>query len=187
MELKHCRTKPLRTDEAFARLREHRTPDAERDLHRALTTQAEAVCIKTLGRLSSDVVSKAVSKGMMSAPAFRGESQYSTFFYRVVLRDCISAGQSERKDRLRNCSMDELPSSQTEELARVEPDLDSRILVNQLVSSLPPKDRRIFNLFLAGYTRSEIAEELQIPVKTLNTRFTRLCKTLRKRCNGHSK
>lgn len=138
-----------------------------------LLDPAYRLALRTLGHReeAEDAVQTALYKSWRALPRFRGEAQFSTWFYRILWRECT--------DRLRRPAP--LPTDQ--EIARADEahdperrweDVERRHLVARVLKRLPLPYRTALTLFyLEELSVKEIAEILKLPVGTVKTHLYR--------------
>jgi len=128
-------------------------------------------------REAEDVAQEAFVKAFRQIDQFRGDSGFYAWLYRIVINLCL--------DRMRRKSVSaELPlETQTLPMtASVSPDLDKRIVVEQILNSLTPPMRSALVLReVEGLEYAEIAVVLQIPVGTVRSRLNTAREQFRRR------
>ncbi len=108
-----------------------------------------------------------------SFDTFRGQSEISTWIYRVSLNTLLT---KVRKEKTR-VAMDHLDSAQ---LPPVVTGVDGDIeLLHIVIQSLKPADRAIVILYLEGYKNKEISHILNLTATNISTRLTRIRAELR--------
>jgi RNA polymerase sigma-70 factor, ECF subfamily len=111
---------------------------------------------------------------------FRGEAQFSTWLYRIVLHEVARAGRAKgvRAALLSLIGRPELPPIADEQLVRAE----ATIELQRLLDRMKPKQRQVFVLYeLEELSVEQIALVMACPVETVRSRlrharedFTRL-------------
>lgn len=109
-------------------------------------------------------------------PAYRGQSQASTFIYRVAHNTALTWRRSYRNyarrlDRLETIAADELAPADGEADAREREALAN---IYEAIRRLPPLDRSLVLLHLDGLTYAEIAEIHGLTESNVGVRLLRL-------------
>lgn len=122
-----------------------------------------------------DVFQDVVLQLWKSFDTFRGDSQISTWIYKVSLNTILARGRREERIILTE-SMDDadLPLSN----ARADDDVE---LLNQLIQVLKDQDKAIVILYLDGYKNKEIAQILDVTATNVSTRLNRVRTELKAR------
>lgn len=148
-------------------------PQAFGRLVQPLLDQAYRLALRALGHRqeAEDAVQTALYKSWQALPRFRGDARFSTWFYRILWREC--------SDRLRRPP----PRPVDPETARGDgahdperrwEDVEQRHLVAQVLERLPPPYRTALTLFyLEEFSVKEMAEILHLPVGTVKTHLYR--------------
>lgn len=110
-----------------------------------------------------------------SFDSFRGESQISTWIYRVSLNTLLS---KVRQDK--NRIVTEPLSVEVQHIPHALADGD-RELLNMVLQSLKDVDKAIVILFLEGYKNKEISKMLDITPSNVSSRLNRVKDTLKAR------
>lgn len=146
-------------------------------LSKALFAYAEGITIKTLGRRDDDLTGQIVTRALLAEPSFEGRSKFTTWFYRLAFRECIS---HVRRIRTRKeCVFDESMSLEDDFYSSV-PEIHSAILVKELLASLSERDAGIMRAKMGGYTTKEIAESTGLRTEGVRKRWRVLKLRLRK-------
>jgi len=136
---------------------------------------------------AQDVAQEAFVRVFQSLPAFRGQSAFYTWMFRIVVNLAMDR-QRQRGVRARALGGEAVPE---EEWQRTLPDpaagpdaratrAEERELVRRALDSLPPNHRTIIMLSdIEGLTYREIAEVLKIPLGTVMSRLFNARKRLR--------
>src|SRR5690606_22106173 len=99
---------------------------------------------------------------------FRGESEISTWIYRVSFNTIINKIRREKKSiTAEPITKSHLYISQAKADDHVE-------LLSMLIQSLKEIDKAIVILYLEGYRNKEIAEILKLSATNVTTRFNRI-------------
>lgn len=106
-------------------------------------------------------------------------SSISSYLYQAVRNRCLN---QIRKNQTKRKHLDlyqaEQESSEDLEARIMETELEHQIF--KIVESLPPQCRKIFTLSrVNGFSNAEIAEQLQISKRTVETQISTALKTLR--------
>lgn len=129
-----------------------------------------------------DVVQEAYLRAWKSIKRFRGDSQFSTWMYRITANAAHTATQKRRRQR--TATLDEVAEpADTRFEAQPDAVVESAAGLAQLseaVDELPPKLRSIVILKdVYGLSHEDIAEELGISVTAAKVRLHRGRKKLR--------
>jgi RNA polymerase sigma-70 factor (ECF subfamily) len=122
-------------------------------------------------------------------PGFRGESQLSTWIYRITYNVC--AAELERaRHRVDFVSIDGKEDEEGPHLelrdARQDPEemlsrIDFKWTVQSLMDRLPPRYKMILTLcYLKGMSYEEIGKVMELPMGTVKTHLHRAKRALRK-------
>jgi RNA polymerase sigma-70 factor, ECF subfamily len=103
-----------------------------------------------------------------SFDTFRGESEISTWIYRVSLNTLLA---KVRKERSQIVTEPLLISDQSTPMAMAD---DDREILNIVVRSLKDVDKAIVILFLEGYKNKEISKMLDLTATNVSTRLNRV-------------
>jgi RNA polymerase sigma-70 factor (ECF subfamily) len=136
------------------------------ELFRSHGGRMKSVAMNLLGNTSEaeDAVQEAFLKLYRSLASFKGESQLSTWLYRILVNTCYDIGR-RRKRRPE-------PAPATDEQRRPDPpapahDHALRLTIERALERLPELQRSVFVLFeVEGFKHREIAEILEIPEGT---------------------
>ncbi|MFT7580912.1 MAG: RNA polymerase sigma-70 factor (ECF subfamily) [Myxococcota bacterium] len=108
---------------------------------------------------------------------FRGDSELSTWLYRIAARVSAKAWRKQKRHRRRISALTESLTARPTESLRPDDALAARqtlALVDAVVASLKPIHRDVWLLSAAeGLTLSEIAEVLEVRVGTVRSRLTK--------------
>ncbi|MBW3622275.1 MAG: sigma-70 family RNA polymerase sigma factor [Armatimonadetes bacterium] len=129
---------------------------------------------------AEDLAQEAFIRMVGSLPAWRGDSSFSTWVYRVTLNVCLT---SRKKRREATVDISEIP------LADEQPDPEAQALICGFQETIREEVRRLPTAFREAVTLrlseelsyAEIAEVLGIPLNTALTRVHRGMKRLRER------
>ncbi len=115
-----------------------------------------------------------------SVDSFRGESEISTWIYRVSFNTILSKIRKDRKS-VTSESIDKPHFYISESKAD-----DNVELISIFIQSLKDIDKAIVVLYLEGYRSKEIAEILRISPTNVATRFNRIKSLLKMKYNNKS-
>jgi RNA polymerase sigma-70 factor, ECF subfamily len=123
---------------------------------------------------ASDVTQQVFLKLMTSINDFRGDAEFSTWLYRLVVNACMDAGRRRKWDALSadrsHLEMFAGPASQEEDYARAQT-ADS---VRAAVSALPPKFRMAVLLrYFEDLSYEQMAKALHCSMGTVASRLSR--------------
>lgn len=115
-----------------------------------------------------------------SLPAFRGESKFTTWMYRVALNTAIAG---LRKKRRRGVLIP-LEDSHTGRVEQADPDehrpRDTVAELHAAIQALTPVEKAIVTLYLENKSYQEMEEVLGINEGTLRVKMTRIKDKLKK-------
>jgi RNA polymerase sigma-70 factor (ECF subfamily) len=124
---------------------------------------------------ADDLFQEIMTRVWDNLPGFRGESQPSTWLYRIAVNSALLYRRKER------------PSAPLEEVADTGPsppeELEKRERVAALrgaIAKLPEQERLIATLLLEGLSYKEIAEIAGITVNYVGVKVTRIKQALEK-------
>jgi RNA polymerase sigma-70 factor (ECF subfamily) len=129
---------------------------------------------------AADAAQDAFVRAWTGLPEFRGESQFRTWLYRIIVNLCINRSPRLRKDldALTHDEFPELPSPDT-----VVPRVEQRELheiIHHEVERLPEQYRLLISLrYQHGLPYEEIASLLDLPLGTVKTGLFRAKERLR--------
>ena len=112
-----------------------------------------------------------------SFDTFRGESQLSTWIYRVSLNTLLTKVRNER-----NKVIAEPISDQVAPMMMAD---DDRELLGMVLQSLKDVDKAIVILYLEGYKNKEISQMLDITPTNISTRLNRVRTELKAKFKNH--
>jgi RNA polymerase sigma-70 factor (ECF subfamily) len=134
---------------------------------------------------ASDVTQHVFLKLMTSIHQFRGDAEFSTWLYRLVVNACMDAGRRRKADAVisNRSRLEEFatPGSQEEDYAR------SQIAnsVRSAVSALPAKFRiAVLLRYFDDLSYEQMAEALHCSMGTVASRLSRGHKILAERLKG---
>jgi RNA polymerase sigma-70 factor, ECF subfamily len=137
--------------------------------------------------VASDVTQQVFLKLIASIPQFRGDAEFSTWLYRLVVNACMDAERSRRSDAvmLDRSRMEAFaaPGSQEQEYERAKI-VDS---VRAAVSALPPKFRvAVLLRYFEDLSYEQMAKALHCSIGTVGSRLSRGHKLLAERLRSLS-
>mgnify|MGYP000869686936 CR=1 FL=1 len=114
-------------------------------------------------------------------PAFRNESKFSTWLYRICLNTVFSSLRKKTKLQYK----DELPDTQLLTPAPLEN--EDSLALHQAIRQLTDVDRALILLHLEGYNNGEIAQVMGISANSLGVKLHRIRQRLANllNTNGH--
>jgi RNA polymerase sigma-70 factor, ECF subfamily len=134
--------------------------------------------------VASDVTQQVFLKLMTSMSQFRGDAEFSTWLYRLVVNACMDAARRRKWDVVRDRSHLEMiagAASQEEDYAREQ----MASSVRAAVSALPPKFRMAVLLrYFEDLSYEQMAEALHCSMGTVASRLSRGHKMLAERLKG---
>jgi len=142
--------------------------------------RAYALALRILrsGPDAEEVAQDAFVRAWTSLPAFRGESSFATWVYRIVARRAFDRAQVLKNRRARERAEETLPEHAAPEGA----DDDSRraALLQRLVGGLTPAQRAAVTMFYyEGRSVEQVASQLGMPENTVKTHLLRARAALR--------
>jgi RNA polymerase sigma-70 factor (ECF subfamily) len=134
---------------------------------------------------ASDVTQQVFLKLMTSIGDFRGDAEFSTWLYRLVVNACMDAGRRRKWDAVSadrsHLEMFAGPASQEDDYARAQT-ADS---VRAAVSALPPKFRiAVLLRYFDDLSYEQMAKALHCSMGTVASRLSRGHRMLADRLKG---
>jgi len=136
---------------------------------------------------ASDVTQQVFLKLMTSMDQFRGEAEFSTWLYRLVVNACMDAARRRKSDVLMSDRSQLLentlagPASQEQDYARAQ----MASSVRAAVSALPPKFRiAVLLRYFEDLSYEQMARALHCSMGTVASRLSRGHKMLAERLKG---
>lgn len=162
--------------------------DAAAKLYKALQEQAHNVAIhhldwKQVAVLECDIVHRA----MMALKDFRGQSRVSTWFYRLAVNEANRALRDQVNDRehlVPLTTSDDEGEEQERQIEAKRIDHDAIIDLKRLRRRLPPNQAVVVALEQQGFSLSEIAQKMGVPLGTIRGRYRLLKKRVQKTAPG---
>jgi RNA polymerase sigma-70 factor (ECF subfamily) len=162
--------------------------DAFRALYEAYKDQVYSIALYFFhgdAAVASDVTQQVFLKLMTSIRQFRGDAEFSTWLYRLVVNACMDAARSRKSDTVPSdrSRMEAFaaPGSQEEDYARSE----MANSVRAAVSALPPKFRiAVLLRYFEDLSYEQMAKALHCSMGTVASRLSRGHKILGERLQG---
>ena len=126
-----------------------------------------------------DVFQDIVLQLWKSFESFRGDSQLSTWIYRVSLNTILTKIRNE-KNRVPTESIDYVEPIFSN--AKADGDLE---LLTTVIQSLKGLDKAIVILYLEGYKNKEISQILNVTATNVSTRLNRVKTELKEKFKKH--
>jgi RNA polymerase sigma-70 factor (ECF subfamily) len=135
--------------------------------------------------VASDVTQQIFLKLITSIGDFRGDAEFSTWLYRLVVNACMDAGRHRKAEAVTTDQFDvemfAAPASQEEDYARTE----RATSVRAAVSGLPPKFRiAVLLRYFEDLSYEEMAKALHCSMGTVASRLSRGHRMLAERLKG---
>jgi RNA polymerase sigma-70 factor, ECF subfamily len=162
--------------------------EAFRALYEAYKDKVYSICLYYFhgdASAASDAAQQVFLKLIAGIARFRGESEFSTWLYRLVVNTCTD-GSRASKARARRAQVAELdrfpaPESQEDEFARTQ---EAR-RVQAALSTLPPKFRLpILLRYFEDLSYEQMAQALHCSMGTVASRLNRGHKLLARKLEG---
>jgi RNA polymerase sigma-70 factor (ECF subfamily) len=136
---------------------------------------------------ASDVTQQVFLKLMTSISRFRGDAEFSTWLYRLVVNACTDVARSRKSDAVASvpAGMEGLggPPSQEDDYVRAQMVKS----VRAAVSALPPKFRiAVLLRYFEDLSYEQMAEALSCSMGTVASRLSRGHKILAERLKGEA-
>ncbi|MBV8730945.1 MAG: RNA polymerase sigma factor [Acidobacteriia bacterium] len=132
---------------------------------------------------ASDATQQVFLKLMTSIQQFRGEAEFSTWLYRLVVNVCVDAARSRKSEPVISGGLDtfSVPGSQEDDYQRSE----TARSVQMAVSALPPKFRiAVLMRYFDDLSYEQMASALRCSMGTVASRLSRGHKMLAERLKG---
>ncbi len=132
---------------------------------------------------AEDLAQEAFVRAWQALPAFRAESRFSTWLYRIVVNLCYNRHPRLKRD-MENLSVEEnedLPLTQSAGNPVVEQERKQiRVWLHQKIEELPPTQKMLIQLrYQQELSYEEIAGVMQMPLGTVKTGLFRAHSQLR--------
>jgi RNA polymerase sigma-70 factor (ECF subfamily) len=142
-------------------------------LYRVLRRYATSIVYSVLRRRDQDLVTDIVAHAFEKAHQFKGDSKFTTWFYRLAYHMCLR--ELERRKARAEVSLENLRHLS---LSCLESQALARIGLERLSKRLSPEELGLLNLKLIGLEEKDIACALKIGKKAVNQRWLRLRRKL---------
>ena len=132
---------------------------------------------------ASDATQQVFLKLMTSIQQFRGEAEFSTWLYRLVVNVCVDDARSRKSEAVISDRLDtfSVPGSQEDDYQRAR----TARAVRMAVSALPPKFRiAVLMRYFDDLSYEEMARALRCSMGTVASRLSRGHKMLAERLKG---
>jgi RNA polymerase sigma-70 factor, ECF subfamily len=132
---------------------------------------------------ASDATQQVFLKLMTSIQQFRGDAEFSTWLYRLVVNVCVDATRSRESEAVISDRLDtfSVPSSQEDDYQRAK----NARSVRMAVSALPPKFRiAVLMRYFDDLSYEEMAKALRCSMGTVASRLSRGHRMLAERLKG---
>jgi RNA polymerase sigma-70 factor (ECF subfamily) len=166
------------------------------ELHRRYIDYVHAVARKILGTYDvDDVCQEIFLKAFTRIASFKGDGDFKTWLTSIAKRECFRIKKDSARPT-KGCSnldpyfdVDEYGKEQEirhlpewkEQFVEAEKRVDLPKILSSLDPILPPKSRRVVKAVTTrGATMQGVAEELGVPLKTAESRFSRILRTIEK-------
>ena len=119
---------------------------------------------------AEDCAQEVLLRALDKLPTFRGESEFSSWLYRLTLNFCL---EKRRLDLRRAELLAQHLGEQPTEIASHERQLETRQLIERALDTLSEPQRVALLLReWQGFSYQEIAEILQLPIGTVRSRLS---------------
>jgi RNA polymerase sigma-70 factor (ECF subfamily) len=121
---------------------------------------------------ASDVTQQVFLKLMTSIRQFRGDADFTTWLYRLVVNACLDAGRRRKSDGVRSADLESFagPASQEQDYARAQ----MAHSVRTAISALPPKFRiAVLLRYFEDLSYEQMANALHCSMGTVASRLSR--------------
>ena len=120
---------------------------------------------------AEDAAQEVLLRALNKLPSFRGESEFSSWLYRLTLNFCL---EKRRLDARRAELLAQHFGAETVETAPPDTQLETRELIEKALDQLTEAQRVALLLReWQGFSYEEIAEILQLPVGTVRSRLSK--------------
>lgn len=157
-------------------------------LFQATRQLSRSITWNILHGANDEVAEEGAENVVLALSGFAGGSLFSTFAWSVIanhIRNWLD--QNSRRNRV-EISTEHLPQEDFAALA-YDPNKDyhDKAALRAALDALPRPNRVVVNLVLKGYTFSEIAKQLAIPLTTAHARWARALNVLEKNRRSSTK
>ena len=134
---------------------------------------------------AGDITQQVFLKLMTNIGQFRGDAEFSTWLYRLVINACLDSARRSKSDAVipGRCRLEEVaaPGSQEEDHMRGQ----TASAVRAAVSALPPKFRiAVLLRYFEGLSYEQMAKALRCSIGTVASRLSRGHKILAEHLKG---
>lgn len=169
-------------DELYAAYKEASPTEkdfAKDALVRAMYRDAYPMMNYIMGKVHPDIASESVTTATLWLDKFRGESRFSSWFFKIVMNYCRKMHQT--KLRLKEVSIESLSEAELQQIeAGNGAETGNQFDAEQRLAQLAPEDRQLVSMRLEGRTHAEIAQALGIKANAAKHRWLRLIKRFAK-------
>lgn len=131
---------------------------------------------------AEEVAQDAFVRAWKALPGFRGESRFSTWLHRIVVRQALDRAETLARRRGREAALDDAPAA-VAAVADAATDFEATHRARRLetlVDGLTPAQRAAVTLYYhEDHSVERTAELLQLPVNTVKTHLRRAREALR--------
>lgn len=165
------------------------------ELHRRHIEDAQRLARKILHVEDVDDVCQDIfQKAFTRIDSFKGEAEFKTWLTSIAQRECIRINTDRMRPTRGSSYLDpyfDIDEEGKEQEIHHDPDWEEpfieaerRVDLPKMLSSLdpilPPKTQRLVNTVVSGAAMQEAADELGVPLKTVETRFGRALRRIEK-------
>lgn len=143
----------------------------EKALHSVLCRYAAGIVYEILHRPAAGLVADIVSKALLKEAHFRGESKFTTWFYRLAHNSTLNYLRRQRNLR-------EVPLEAWHDGGTGSHDAQARLLLRDILKLLSPTQKLLLLEKLRGATTAELCQIFHVPSATLKARWRALKKRL---------
>ena len=144
-------------------------------LYKVLQRYATSIVYSVLRRRDQDLITDIVAHAFQKAHQFKGESRFTTWFYRLAYNMCLR--ELERRKTRAEVALEE--AWQNFPLAMgIESRVLSKIHWGRLHACSTAEEAQLLYFKLAGFEEKDIACALKISTKAVNQRWLRLRRKL---------
>ena len=162
-------------DIAFAAWKAQPSAKTEGALYKELHRFASILVWKRLGRRDPELATNIVHQAFEKIKQFRGDSQFSTWFYKLAFN--MIGHEIRRVKKLAMQTSDEFLENSPDS-SRLP---DRELLTKELLASIEEPERTILRGRLDGRNREEVAKELGVSLETLKSKWRKLRSRLTKK------
>jgi len=167
--------------------------DASQQLVQKYEQMVFALASQMLGRGEEvrDAAQEVFLNVLKALPRFRGESDLSTWIYRIGVNTCIARSKQGKRQRAREVveeeSFDLIPEGQPSSLERLErKELEGQL--HRAIGELAEEYRAVIVLhYLQGMGYEQIAQVLAVPMGTVKVRLFRAKRLLQRKLKAGKK